>query len=79
MGLSAADLRINPHLVPLIAHDRAGFGGGVCTAGVCFFCVWCDQPSRSLWQVLCIAGVASFGTAIAIHLPHHRIRGCPCT
>src|SRR5947209_1158103 len=31
MGLSAADLRaINPHLIPLIAHDRAGFGGGLC-------------------------------------------------
>jgi hypothetical protein len=69
MGLSAADLRaIHPHLVPLIAHDRAGFGGGVCTCGVLmFFCVWCGAPSRSLWQVLLVAGTAGFGTAIGVH------------
>ena len=41
---------INPRLVPLIAHDRAGFGGGIATTGVImFFCVWCGQPMRSLW------------------------------
>jgi hypothetical protein len=69
MGLSAADLNaINPRLVPLIAHDRAGFGGGVCTCGVlAFFCLWCGTPSRSLWQVLCLAGTAGFTTAIGIH------------
>ena len=26
--------RVNPRLVPLIAHDRAGFGGGLTTAGL---------------------------------------------
>jgi hypothetical protein len=69
MGMSPAELRaISPRLVPLIAHDRAGFGGGLCATGVAvFFCVWCGVPSRSLWQVLCVAGVAGFGTAIAIH------------
>jgi len=30
IGLTAAALRaVNPRLVPLIAHDRAGFGGAV--------------------------------------------------
>jgi len=69
MGLSAAELHaINPHLVPLIAHDRAGFGGGLCATGVIvFFCVWCATPSRSLWQVLLVAGTSGFATAIAIH------------
>jgi hypothetical protein len=69
MGLSAAQLRaVNPHLVPLIAHDRAGFGGGLCSTGVLvFFCVWCGSPSRSLWQALCVAGVAGFALAIGIH------------
>ena len=69
MGLSAANLHaINPRLVPLIAHDRAGFGGGLFSTGiVVFFCVWCGTPSRSLWQVLCVAGIAGFGTAIGIH------------
>jgi hypothetical protein len=69
MGLSADDLRaINPRLVPLIAHDRAGFGGGVLTCGLLLlFCVWCGKPSRSLWQVLCLVGVTGFATAIGVH------------
>jgi hypothetical protein len=69
MGLSADDLRaISPRLVPLIAHDRAGFGGGVCTCGVLmFFCVWCGTPSPSLWQALCLSGTAGFATAIGVH------------
>jgi hypothetical protein len=69
MGLSAADLHaVNPHLVPLIAHDRAGFGGALCCTGILVgFTVWCARPSRSLWQVLCLAGLTGFGTAILIH------------
>jgi hypothetical protein len=69
MGMSASELRaVNPHLVPLIAHDRAGFGGGICCTGITvFFCVFCGRPSRSLWQVLCVAGLTGFGTAILIH------------
>jgi hypothetical protein len=69
MGLLPADLdSINPRLVPLIAHDRAGFGGALLTTGITlFFSVWCAGPSRSLWQVLCIAGTVGFATAIGIH------------
>jgi hypothetical protein len=69
MGLEPADLRaINPRLIPLIAHDRAGFGGGLCATGITvFLCVWCGRPSRSLWQALLVAGVVGFGTAIAVH------------
>lgn len=69
MGLSPAALRaINPRLIPLIAHDRAGFGGGLCCTGITvFFCVWCGRPSRSLWQALAVAGLAGFATAIGIH------------
>ena len=69
MGITASDLHaINPRLIPLIAHDRAGFGGGICLCGVTvLFCVWCGRPSRSLWQVLCLAGVVGFSTAIGTH------------
>lgn len=69
MQLTPEDLnRINPRLIPLIAHDRAGFGGGLCCTGVTvFFCVWCGRPSRSLWQALAWAGTAGFATAIGIH------------
>ena len=69
MGLRVADLQaINPRLVPLIAHDRAGFGGGICTCGIAvLFSVWCAAPSRSLWQVLALAGTVGFGAAIGVH------------
>jgi hypothetical protein len=69
MGRSAAELHaINPRLVPLIAHDRAGFGGGLCCTGLTvLFCVWCGRPTRSLWQVLAVAGGTGFATALGIH------------
>lgn len=69
IGLTAADLQaVNPRLIPLIAHDRAGFGGAICTIGIMvFLCVWCAKPSKSLWQVLCFAGIVGFGSAIAVH------------
>ena len=69
IGLDATAMRaINANLLPLIAHDRAGFGGGVCCCGVTmFFCVWCGTPSRSLWQALFLTGLAGFGTAIGVH------------
>jgi hypothetical protein len=69
LGLSPAHLHaINPRLLPLIAHDRAGFGGAVCTAGILvFFCAWFGQPSRSLLQVLWLAGLSGFVPAIGVH------------
>ena len=60
--------QLNSRLVPLIAHDRAGFGGGICCCGVTmFFCVWCARPSRALWQAVLITGLAGFGAAIGVH------------
>jgi hypothetical protein len=69
LGLSAAEMRaLNPSLLPLIAHDRAGFGGAVCCCGLTlFFCIWCGTPSRSLWLVLGLVGLVGFGTAIGVH------------
>lgn len=69
MGLARTDLQgINAHLIPLIAHDRAGFGGAIGTAGITvLFCVWCGTPSRNLWQILCLAGGVGFATAIGVH------------
>ncbi len=59
---------IDPRLVPLIAHDRAGFGGGLATAGFTVLaCVYCGRPSRSLWEALLLAGLAGFGAAVGIH------------
>ncbi len=69
MNLTADDLRsINPRLVPLIAHDRAGFGGGLCSSGVALVAtIWCAAPSRSLWQLLALVGSIGFSCAIAVH------------
>jgi len=69
IGLSAHELNaINPRLIPLIAHDRAGFGGAITTCGlILFLCVWRGQPSRSLWEVLALGGGVGFATAIGIH------------
>jgi hypothetical protein len=69
LGVSVQELQtLNPRLVPLIAHDRAGFGGAVCCCGVAlFFCVWCGTPSPSLWGVLALVGLVGFGPAIGVH------------
>jgi hypothetical protein len=69
MKITVAELNaINPRLVPLIAHDRAGFGGGVCCCGVTmFFCLWCGRWQKSLWDAIAIAGTLGFATAVFIH------------
>jgi hypothetical protein len=69
MGITPAELHaVNARLVPLIAHDRAGFGGALFSCGLAMFlAVLYGRPSRSLWQALAAAGLAGFCTAIAIH------------
>ncbi|MGZ6142831.1 MAG: hypothetical protein ACXWLM_05810 [Myxococcales bacterium] len=61
---------ISDRLVPLIAHDRAGFGGGLVSGGLAIGMVaWRGvRPGRrELWWVLSLAGAAGFGTAILVH------------
>jgi hypothetical protein len=59
---------INAHLVPLIAHDRAGFGGALASFAVAMFaCLRYGRASRGLWQAVAIAGLAGFGTAVGVH------------
>ena len=69
IGLSAAQLEaVNPRLVPLIAHDRAGFGGAVLTLGMAtFLCLWCARPSRHLRQAVAAAGIVSVGAVFTVH------------
>lgn len=69
MGLTVERLAaVNPRLPSLIAHDRAGFGGGVACCGLTmFFCIWCGRASRSRWQALLVTGAAGFATAIGVH------------
>jgi hypothetical protein len=69
LGVSVNDLTVlNPRLVPLIAHDRVGFGATVFICGLTvFFCVWCGTPSPSLRQALWVAGTVGFSAAIGVH------------
>lgn len=59
---------INPRLVPLIAHDRAGFGGGLATTGALLLvCAWYAPPRRAFHHAVLAAGAAGFGCAIGVH------------
>lgn len=71
IGLTAVQLdAINPRLIPLIAHDRAGFGGGLLTTGLLVLGIlWQAKPVRSMWEALLVAGLAGFGCAIGVHYP----------
>lgn len=70
IGRSADHLRsLDPELVPLIAHDRAGFGGAVLVAGLTgFACLLFSDVTRDLWQALAISGAISLSAATFVHL-----------
>lgn len=60
---------INPHLVPLIAHDRAGFGGGLLSAGIMVALIALHaEPAPAVWQALLVSGAAGFLCAVGVHL-----------
>src|SRR6185295_7005097 len=71
MGLTRADLQaVSPRLIPLIAHDRAGFGGGLFSSGLTvMFSIWCGtRPgARGLWWALFVSGMVGFACAIGVH------------
>jgi hypothetical protein len=59
---------VNPRLIPLIAHDRAGFGGGLVTTGLLVMVsAWYARPSRSFHHAILLAGLSGFGCAIGVH------------
>ena len=67
LGLTIQDLHaINPRLAPLIAHDRAGFGGGLLSCGLMItLIVWKTPIRAALWQALFIAGGTGFSARLA--------------
>ncbi len=55
-------------LIPVISHDRAGFGGGLCSIGcLLLFMARCAKLSRSLVEIVGVMGCAGFGGAIGVH------------
>jgi hypothetical protein len=60
----------NPRLVPLIAHDRATFGGMLLASGCVFLlpALWgFRNGSRWLWWSMLLSGVSAYVAAIGVH------------
>ena len=72
MDVCPSDLSLaNPRLIPLIAHDRASFGGMLISTGVTVLLtsLWgLRQGTRWLWWTLLLAGLPAYGLAIGVHL-----------
>src|SRR5205085_2918307 len=71
MQTTAEALRsANPRLVPLVAHDRATFGGMLLASGWVFLLpvLWgFRNGSAWLWWTLLAAGLAAYAAAIGVH------------
>jgi dihydroorotate dehydrogenase len=72
MGTTAEAIRAaNPRLVPVVAHDRASFGGMLISVGLATLlpALWgIGQEVRWLWWMLALAGTVGYGATLAVHL-----------
>jgi hypothetical protein len=60
-----------PNLIPLIAHDRAYFGGALLVNGIIWLlaALWgFDRGVRWLWWMFAICGLPGFASAVSVHL-----------
>ncbi len=71
LDTTAAALRsVNPRLIPLIAHDRAGFGGALVAdaLAVLTIALWgFRRGARWVWWVLLLAAIPGVAATVAIH------------
>lgn len=71
LGTTSESLsRANAHLLPLIAHDRAGFGGALASdgLGIMLLALWGFRRGESwVWWTLLAAGVAGFFGGVYAH------------
>jgi hypothetical protein len=69
IGLGTSDIkRISPLLIPVISHDRAGFGVGLCSIGSFLLLVARHaRLTHNLIQIVGLMGSAGFGCAIGVH------------
>lgn len=69
IGIQPDKLRAtSPLLVPVLAHDRAGFGGGLFSVGLLLtMIVRHARLSRSLVEVIALMGLCGFAAAIGVH------------
>jgi hypothetical protein len=60
---------ITPMLIPVIAHDRAGFGGGLLSCGLLILIMTRHAPlTRSFLEVTTLMGLFGFGAALGVHV-----------
>lgn len=60
----------SPHLIPLLAHDRAYFGGALIVNGIIWTlaALWgFDRGARWLWWMFALCGLPGFISAILVH------------
>ena len=71
MGTTARELHLrNPHLLSLVAHDRASFGGMLVASGLAFLMsgLWGLRRGASwLWWTALLAGTPGFVAALGVH------------
>ena len=70
IGLTQPEIcGVSNRLLPVIAHDRAGFGGGLVSIGLMVIVIVLHAPvTRSFLQVMMLSGGAGFVAAIGVHL-----------
>jgi hypothetical protein len=69
MGMTRDQIgAISPMLIPVIAHDRAGFGGGLLSCGLLILIMTRHAPlTRSFLEVMALMGLFGFGAALGVH------------
>jgi hypothetical protein len=63
--------RANAHLLPLLAHDRAGFGGALASdgVGILLLALWGFRRGESwVWWTLLLAGLTGFLGGLYAHV-----------
>lgn len=61
---------LNGRLIPVIAHDRAGFGSALFSVGllVLMLALWgFRQGEKWVWQTFLFGGIPAFSAAISVH------------
>jgi hypothetical protein len=69
MGMTRAQIgAISPMLIPVIAHDRAGFGGGLLSCGLLILIITRHaRLTRSFLETMALMGFFGFGAALGVH------------
>ncbi|WP_216827676.1 dihydroorotate dehydrogenase [Alkalihalobacterium elongatum] len=62
--------KFNERLIPVIAHDRAGFGGALLSVGllILMIALWgFQQGNKWVWWMLFLGGIPAFTAGIGVH------------